>query len=56
MSPLSDRELAALGPGVLVNELDSADWEIGEGDNSSTYVAGLIHAAHWLADRDAALR
>ena len=56
VSPLSDQELAALGPGLLVNELDSADWEIGEGHESSTYVTGLIHAAHWLADRGAALR
>lgn len=56
VSPLSDRELAALGPCLLVNELDSADWEIGEGHDPSTYLTGLIHAAHWLADRGAALR
>lgn len=55
VSPLSERELTALGPALLVNELDSADWEIGEGHEPSTY-AGLIGAAHWLADRGAVLR
>ncbi|GAB3405505.1 hypothetical protein [Flindersiella endophytica] len=56
VSHLSDQELAALGPGLLVNELDSADWEIGEGHGTSTYATGLIRAAHWLADRNAELR
>lgn len=56
VSPLSDHELAALGPGLLVNELDSADWEIGEGHDSSSYTTGLFRACHWLADRGAALR
>ena len=53
---LSDQERRALGPALLLNELDAAEWCLGEGDDSSSYVTGLIRACHWLADRDAVLR
>ena len=53
---LSDHERRALGPALLLNELDAAEWCLGEGDDSSSYVTGLIRACQWLADRDAVLR
>jgi Ser/Thr protein kinase RdoA (MazF antagonist) len=56
VSPLTEQELSALGPALLVNELDTAQWCLDEGDTSSSYATGLFHACHWLADRGAALR
>jgi hypothetical protein len=56
VSPLTEQELSALGPALLVNELDTAQWCLDEGDTSSSYATGLFRACHWLADRGAALR
>jgi hypothetical protein len=41
---------------LLVNELDTAQWCLDEGDTSSSYAIGLFRDCHWLADRWAALR
>lgn len=52
---LSEQERRAIGPALLINELDTAEWCLGQGDDSSSYATGLIRACHWLADRDATL-
>ncbi|WP_152360262.1 phosphotransferase enzyme family protein [Microlunatus speluncae] len=55
VSRLSRQERDALGPALLINELNAAEWSLGQGDDSSSYVTGLIRTCHWLADRDAQL-
>lgn len=39
---LSDRERRAIGPALLINELGTAEWVLGRGDDSSSYATGVI--------------
>lgn len=50
VNTLTARERAALVPAILIREIDNADWCLGQGDTTSSYVTGTIRTAHWIAD------